>query len=55
MCCVCINWFCSGDLSYANGYSAEWDEFFYQIEPIASQVPYMVCDGNHEMDSPDSK
>ncbi|XP_062502844.1 uncharacterized protein LOC134179856 [Corticium candelabrum] len=43
-----------GDMSYAVGYAAEWDEFFDQISPIASHVPYMVCIGNHERDFPHS-
>ena len=25
------------------------DEFMRQIEPIAANVPYMTCPGNHEM------
>ncbi|GJN33524.1 hypothetical protein PR202_gb22135 [Eleusine coracana subsp. coracana] len=37
-----------GDLSYANGFLAQWDQFTAQIEPIASKVPYMVASGNHE-------
>ncbi|RLN32938.1 putative inactive purple acid phosphatase 27 [Panicum miliaceum] len=37
-----------GDLSYANGFLAQWDQFTAQIEPIASRVPYMVASGNHE-------
>ncbi|KAL5201042.1 hypothetical protein ABZP36_035396 [Zizania latifolia] len=37
-----------GDLSYANGFLAQWDQFTAQIEPIASKVPYMVSSGNHE-------
>nr|AAM16285.1 truncated putative purple acid phosphatase [Arabidopsis thaliana] len=41
-----------GDISYARGYSWIWDEFFTQIEPIASKVPYHVCIGNHEYDWP---
>lgn len=41
-----------GDLSYANGYLSEWDQFTSQIEPIASHVPYMVASGNHERDWP---
>lgn len=42
----------SGDLSYATGYETEWDRFMVQIEPIASQVPYMTMQGNHERDYP---
>uniref|UniRef100_A0A7N1A309 Purple acid phosphatase n=1 Tax=Kalanchoe fedtschenkoi TaxID=63787 RepID=A0A7N1A309_KALFE len=41
-----------GDISYARGYLWIWDEFFSQIEPVASQVPYHVCIGNHEYDWP---
>ncbi|RAL40125.1 hypothetical protein DM860_008265 [Cuscuta australis] len=41
-----------GDISYARGYSWLWDNFFTQIEPIASRVPYHVCVGNHEYDWP---
>ncbi|XVF03234.1 hypothetical protein REPUB_Repub04eG0244100 [Reevesia pubescens] len=39
-----------GDISYARGYSWLWDEFFNQIEHVASKVPYHVCIGNHEYD-----
>lgn len=41
-----------GDISYARGYSWMWDQFFHQIEPVASKVPYHVCIGNHEYDWP---
>ncbi|KAG4909019.1 hypothetical protein AAZX31_20G024600 [Glycine max] len=41
-----------GDISYARGYSWLWDHFFAQIEPVASQVAYHVCIGNHEYDWP---
>ncbi|XP_072956300.1 probable inactive purple acid phosphatase 2 [Typha angustifolia] len=41
-----------GDISYARGYAWIWDEFFNQIEPIASSIPYHVCIGNHEYDWP---
>ncbi|XAR65255.1 Phosphodiesterase I [Bertholletia excelsa] len=41
-----------GDISYARGYSWLWDNFFTQIEPVASKVPYHVCIGNHEYDWP---
>jgi hypothetical protein len=43
-----------GDISYAVGYSSQWDTFMDQIEPIASYVPYMTCIGNHERDFPNS-
>lgn len=31
-----------GDVSYANGYISQWDQFTSQVEPIASTVPYMI-------------
>jgi 3',5'-cyclic AMP phosphodiesterase CpdA len=50
-----------GDLSYANSdgsgvtsdsYDARlWDSFFVQNEPIASQIPWMMAIGNHEMEA----
>lgn len=42
----------NGDLSYAMGYSAEWESFHDQIEPLSSVVPWMVTIGNHERDWP---
>lgn len=41
-----------GDITYANGYISQWDQFTSQVEPIASTVPYMLASGNHERDSP---
>jgi hypothetical protein len=41
-----------GDISYARGYAWLWDQFFAQIEPVASKVAYHVCIGNHEYDWP---
>ncbi|KAL3501507.1 hypothetical protein ACH5RR_035956 [Cinchona calisaya] len=41
-----------GDITYANGYLSQWDQFTSQIEPIASHVPYMIASGNHERDWP---
>ncbi|KAL9667046.1 hypothetical protein QQ045_001391 [Rhodiola kirilowii] len=43
-----------GDITYANGYLSQWDQFTSQVEEIASAVPYMVASGNHERDWPDS-
>eukprot|EP01083_Nonionella_stella_P088271 245890_1 len=37
-----------GDISYAVGFLAEWDTFFHQIEPVASNIPWMTGIGNHE-------
>merc|ERR1711869_183688 len=44
----------NGDLSYAMGYSAEWESFHNEIEPLSSRVPWMVTMGNHERDWPGS-
>lgn len=44
----------NGDLSYAMGYSAEWESFHDNIEPLSSQVPWMITVGNHERDWPHS-
>lgn len=32
-----------GDISYANGYISQWDQFTAQVEPITSRVPYMLA------------
>lgn len=32
-----------GDLSYANGYLSQWDQFTELVEPLSSQVPYMIA------------
>ncbi|RHY22041.1 hypothetical protein DYB38_004173 [Aphanomyces astaci] len=37
-----------GDLSYADSIGYEWEQFMSLIEPVASQLPYMVSVGNHE-------
>ncbi|XP_042019124.1 probable inactive purple acid phosphatase 27 [Salvia splendens] len=41
-----------GDITYANGYISQWDQFTAQVEPIASTVSYMITSGNHERDWP---
>ncbi|KAB1217436.1 putative inactive purple acid phosphatase 27 [Morella rubra] len=43
-----------GDITYANGYISQWDQFTSQVEPIASAVPYMIGSGNHERDWPNT-
>ena len=43
-----------GDLSYARGNDAVWNEFFAMIEPVASRMPWDVIPGNHDMRSGDS-
>jgi len=40
--------FCFGDLSYAQGYLSQWDEWLQQIEDFASKVPFLTNLGNHE-------
>lgn len=39
-----------GDLSYADTYQPLWDSFGRLIEPLASQRPWMVTQGNHEIE-----
>eukprot|EP00611_Tribonema_gayanum_P015184 TRINITY_DN269_c0_g1_i1.p1 TRINITY_DN269_c0_g1~~TRINITY_DN269_c0_g1_i1.p1 ORF type:complete len:651 (+),score=172.68 TRINITY_DN269_c0_g1_i1:194-2146(+) len=41
-----------GDISYARGFDVQWDEFFDQIAPVATLIPWMVAPGNHERDAP---
>ncbi|XP_074564958.1 nucleotide pyrophosphatase/phosphodiesterase-like [Curcuma longa] len=43
-----------GDITYANGYLSQWDQFTAQVEPITSRVPYMLASGNHERDWPNT-
>ncbi|GAB4856439.1 Purple acid phosphatase 22 [Ancistrocladus abbreviatus] len=40
-----------GDLSYANGQQPLWDSFGRLVEPYASQRPWMVTEGNHDVES----
>jgi len=40
--------FHDGDISYADGTAAVWDDFQAAIEPISSRVPYAVTVGNHD-------
>ncbi|CAN0846968.1 Purple acid phosphatase 22 [Linum grandiflorum] len=39
-----------GDLSYANRRQPMWDSFGRLVEPYASRRPWMVTQGNHEME-----
>ncbi|XP_030453745.1 purple acid phosphatase 22-like [Syzygium oleosum] len=39
-----------GDLSYANGQQPLWDSFGRLVEPTASRRPWMVTEGNHEIE-----
>lgn len=38
----------NGDLSYAMGHTYLWDQFGAMVQPVASEIPYMVGIGNHE-------
>ncbi|MGH8447492.1 MAG: fibronectin type III domain-containing protein, partial [Solimonas sp.] len=35
----------AGDLSYANGEQAIWDQYFDMLDPLASRFPIMTCPG----------
>ncbi|KAJ9184457.1 hypothetical protein P3X46_004182 [Hevea brasiliensis] len=39
-----------GDLSYADTVQNLWDSFGQLVEPLASQRPWMVTQGNHEIE-----
>lgn len=39
-----------GDLSYADCWQKGWDSFGRLVEPLASQRPWMVTQGNHELE-----
>ncbi|KAL3825781.1 hypothetical protein ACJIZ3_021810 [Penstemon smallii] len=39
-----------GDLSYADMYQPWWDTFGYLVQPLASKRPWMVTQGNHEIE-----
>ncbi|KAH7512148.1 hypothetical protein FEM48_Zijuj12G0059700 [Ziziphus jujuba var. spinosa] len=40
-----------GDLSYADTQQPLWDSFGRLVEPYASQRPWMVTEGNHEIET----
>ncbi|KAL2323100.1 hypothetical protein Fmac_027479 [Flemingia macrophylla] len=40
-----------GDLSYADSHQPLWDSFGRLVEPYASRRPWMVTEGNHEIES----
>ena len=40
--------FHNGDISYADGSPAIWDDFQHSIEPISSTTPYAITVGNHD-------
>lgn len=39
-----------GDLSYADTYQPLWDSYGRLVEPLASARPWMVTEGNHEIE-----
>ncbi|KAL9239311.1 hypothetical protein vseg_013646 [Gypsophila vaccaria] len=39
-----------GDLSYADFWQPSWDSFGRMVEPLASKRPWMVTQGNHEIE-----
>lgn len=41
----------AGDLSYADYYQPYWDSFGELVEPYASARPWMVTEGNHDVES----
>ncbi len=41
----------AGDLAYAEGDGTQWNAYLDQIEPLASQIPYMTVAGNHEREA----
>jgi hypothetical protein len=40
----------NGDISYARGYSSQWDAFWDQIGGTVRALPYITSVGNHERD-----
>ncbi|KAI3471828.1 hypothetical protein Pfo_028481 [Paulownia fortunei] len=42
--------FVEGDLSYANMHQPKWDTFGLLVQPLASKRPWMVTQGNHEIE-----
>jgi Calcineurin-like phosphoesterase len=40
-----------GDLSYADSQQPLWDSFGRHIQPYASSRPWMVTEGNHEIEA----
>ncbi|CAL8471017.1 g10559 [Coccomyxa elongata] len=44
----------NGDISYARGSVAQWDNYFEQYKPLYRQLPVMSLPGNHERDWPNT-
>ncbi|CAK8998357.1 unnamed protein product [Durusdinium trenchii] len=41
----------AGDMSYADTDQKRWDSYGLTVEPLASRLQWMVCPGNHEIES----
>lgn len=41
----------AGDMSYADTNAVRWDSYGLKVEPLASRLQWMVCPGNHEIES----
>lgn len=41
----------AGDMSYADTNATRWDSYGRMVEPVSSRVQWMVCPGNHEIES----
>ncbi|BDA46085.1 probable inactive purple acid phosphatase 27 [Coccomyxa sp. Obi] len=41
----------NGDLSYADGFLADWDNYYEQISVFTRYLPFMTVPGNHERDT----
>ncbi len=37
-----------GDIAYAEGDQAKWNDWFRLVEPVASELPWLTALGNHE-------
>lgn len=41
----------AGDLAYADCKDTRWDSWSQMVQPAASRLPWMVCPGNHEIET----
>ena len=41
----------AGDMAYADTDSTRWDTYGTKVEPVSSRLQWMVCPGNHEIES----
>jgi len=41
----------AGDMAYADSNALRWDSYGLQVEPLSSRLQWMVCPGNHEIES----